>query len=49
MVTEKRPDMGLIVTSGAKTLEPGEIPDHGSFLPKPYGPQQLTDALRGKL
>ena len=44
-----RPAMELIVTSGRNQLLDSELPDHGSFLAKPYHPCQLTRLVRQKL
>ena len=44
-----RPAMGLIVTSGRNQLLDSELPDHGSFLAKPYHPFQLARLVRQKL
>lgn len=48
-VHHDRPDMGLIVTSGAQTLTDADIPDHGTFLSKPYAPGQLSALLTSKI
>ncbi len=44
-----RPDLSILVTSGATTVADNELPDGGTFLPKPYGSQQLVDAVKSKL
>jgi CheY-like chemotaxis protein len=44
-----RPDVGIIVTSGRRRIPDAELPDGGTFLPKPYRPQQLIDAVAKKL
>ncbi len=43
------PDIGLIVTSGGQNLKNAQLPDSGTFLPKPYRHQQLLDLARKKL
>lgn len=43
------PEVAILVTSGARTVEDDELPDHGSFLPKPYSPQKLVSVIRQKL
>lgn len=43
------PEVSIIVTSGARTVEDDELPDHGCFLPKPYSPRKLVSAIREKL
>jgi CheY-like chemotaxis protein len=35
-VHEQRPEIGLLIASGKVRPSPGEIPDSGRFLPKPY-------------
>jgi two-component system, response regulator PdtaR len=42
---ELRPDVKLLVTSGRGAVAEGELPEDGTFLPKPYGSRQLTHAL----
>ena len=44
-----RPDVKLIVTSGASTVADSDLPDHGIFLPKPYPAQRLADMVAWKL
>src|SRR3954447_7293160 len=44
-----RPDVKLIVTSGAATVTDNDLPDHGIFLPKPYPAQRLADMVERKL
>ncbi|HEY0626983.1 MAG TPA: response regulator [Allosphingosinicella sp.] len=46
LVHEVRPEVELIITSGAQTLAEEDIPDHGAFLPKPYAPDQLAALLQ---
>ena len=43
------PDVQLIVTSGATTLADDELPDHGTFLPKPYPTHTLVSIVEKKL
>lgn len=45
----RRPDVGLIVTSGAVTVKPHELPDDGTFLPKPYPTARLVSIVAAKL
>ena len=49
IVHAARPDIELIVTSGGQTLQNQQLPDHGTFLKKPYRDQQLVDLARKKL
>lgn len=48
-VCRLRPDVGIIVTSGRRRIPDAELPGDGTFLPKPYRPQQLIDAVEKKL
>jgi CheY-like chemotaxis protein len=43
------PAIELILTSGAVTPAPDEIPDDGVFLAKPYSPEAVTSAVSAKL
>lgn len=44
-IRERWPPVELIVTSGHITVEEGQLPERGHFLPKPYSSQQLTRVL----
>lgn len=48
-VSVRRPDISLIVTSGAVTIADEDLPDHGSFLPKPYPTERLVSIVARKL
>jgi DNA-binding NtrC family response regulator len=48
-VSMVRPDIELIVTSGAVTVPDKDLPDKGTFLPKPYPPEKLADLVAEKL
>jgi DNA-binding NtrC family response regulator len=48
-VSAIRPDVALIVTSGAVTLADSDLPDHGTFLPKPYPAERLAQIVVEKL
>ena len=48
-VNSDRPQVGLIVTSGAAPLTDEELPDHGTFLQKPYPTRHLVDIVLRKL
>ncbi len=48
-VNEVRPDVAIVVTSGKRFVEEAALPDHGSFLPKPYQPEQLKQLVSSKL
>jgi DNA-binding NtrC family response regulator len=43
------PEMELIVTSGAKGVADLDLPDDGTFLPKPYFTDRLIQIVRKKL
>lgn len=36
MVNERRPDVVIIVTSGAVKVQRADLPEGGQFIPKPY-------------
>jgi two-component system, response regulator PdtaR len=44
-----RPDVEIVVTSGAQRLQDDDLPDHGTFLAKPYQPARLVSLIREKL
>jgi DNA-binding NtrC family response regulator len=44
-----RPDVELIVTCGAAAVTDDELPDHATFLPKPYPPERLVELVTNKL
>ena len=46
---DRQPDLKLIVTSGAQKMSEDDIPDHGTFIPKPYSSQDLTRLVAAKL
>lgn len=48
-VSVVRPDVGLIVTSGAVKIADEDLPDHGTFLPKPYPTERLVSIVSKKL
>lgn len=48
-VSLMRPDVELIVTSGAATVSNDELPDQGIFLPKPYPTERLVELVSRKL
>ncbi len=48
-VSRMRPDVAIIVTSGRRRIPECELPEDGTFLPKPYGPQQLVEAVEETL
>jgi DNA-binding NtrC family response regulator len=48
-VTLMRPDVKVIVTSGAMTVADEDLPDAGTFLPKPYPTEQLVNIVAEQL
>jgi len=48
-VHEVRPDVELIVTSGATIIANDDLPDHGTFLRKPYPMDRLVQIVATKL
>lgn len=48
-VHSELPHVEIIVTSGGQTLRDSEIPDNGTFLPKPYRQERLAALVREKL
>ena len=48
-VTAIRPDVKVIVTSGAVTIADHDLPDSGIFLPKPYPTERLVNIVTEKL
>jgi DNA-binding NtrC family response regulator len=48
-VSVERPDVEIIVTSGARQLSDEEVPDDGVFLAKPYSPERLVQVVEKKL
>jgi two-component system, response regulator PdtaR len=48
-VNQLRPDIGIIVTSGKAPLSHVKMPLGGTFLAKPYRPDQLMDVVEKKL
>jgi CheY-like chemotaxis protein len=43
------PKIALIVTSGRERLLDRQLPDHGTFLAKPYRASQLVELVRRKM
>ena len=48
-VTAVRPDVKVIVTSGAMTVADEDLPHAGTFLPKPYPTERLVNIVAEKL
>ena len=45
MVHERRPDVVVVITSGAVKLGRDQIPDDGRFIPKPYDGRQVAELI----
>lgn len=43
------PHVELVITSGKRVIAEEALPDAGTFLPKPYGFEDLTQAIEEKL
>jgi len=41
----RRPDLRVVLVSGSSLEDPASLPQRGRFLPKPYLPQDLEDAV----
>lgn len=48
-VHSERSHVELLVTSGAVTIADKDLPDHGTFLQKPYTTERLVQIVSGKL
>lgn len=48
-ITTERPEVELIITSGAVAISDDQLPAGGVFLPKPYQPSKLVDLANSKL
>jgi two-component system, response regulator PdtaR len=46
IVHERVPTVGILIGSGRIRPSPGELPPGGRFIPKPYAPSALTEAVR---
>jgi CheY-like chemotaxis protein len=47
LARQVRPDVGIIITSGKRRVP--DVPAGGSFLPKPYRPQQLAEEVERRV
>jgi CheY-like chemotaxis protein len=45
LVSMKRPDLPMIVTTGAAEILPGDLPPNTRFLAKPYSPSELLTVI----
>jgi DNA-binding NtrC family response regulator len=48
-VHKLHPQIELVVTSGKAVIADAALPDAGTFLRKPYGYEELTEAIERKL
>jgi DNA-binding NtrC family response regulator len=48
-VSATRPDVKVVVTSAATAVRKEDLPANGTFLPKPYGAEQLVKIVADKL
>ena len=48
-MTDRHPDVAMIVMSGRQFLDDSDLPDAGHFLPKPFTARQLIDAIETRL
>ena len=44
-----KPEIGIIVTSGKVRVPDASLPERGTFLPKPYRPEELAGVVGQKL
>ena len=45
LVLMRRPDLPVIVTTGAAEIAPGDLPPTAAFLAKPYSPSALLTLI----
>jgi len=48
-VNATRPDVELVVTSGAVSIPARDLPQHGTFVRKPYPARQVAEIVSRKL
>lgn len=46
MVNERRPDIVIIVTSGAINVQRTDLPEGGQFIPKPYRGEHVAKLIQ---
>lgn len=49
LVHKLRPDVELVITSGATVIANDDLPDHGTFLGKPYQMDIMVQIVETKL
>lgn len=45
MVSERRPDVVILVTSGAMKVQRSDLPEGGQFIPKPYRGEHVAKLI----
>lgn len=45
MVSDRRPDVVIIVTSGAVAVRRDDLPERGQFIPKPYRGEKVISLI----
>lgn len=45
MVSERRPDVVILVTSGAMKIHRNDLPEGGQFIPKPYRGEHVAKLI----
>ncbi len=45
LASTRHPDLVVVLTSGYEHPGPGELPERGRFLPKPYLPEEMMAAI----
>lgn len=48
-VSARRPDVSLVITSGARAIPGEQLPEHAAFLSKPYCAERLVNLVAEKL
>jgi DNA-binding NtrC family response regulator len=48
-VSVMRPDVKLIITSGGAAIDSKDLPEHGTFLPKPYRTERMVNIVAQEL
>ena len=48
-VAERWPGIGVLIVSGKMAPQPGDMPERGQFIGKPYQPTAVVDRIRSLL
>ncbi len=48
-ISDARPELAVIITSGHVTVDAEELPERGTFLAKPYRTERLVELVHRKL